>query len=147
MNKALIDRLKIGCFGLDPIDPLRVLLDEVIEALAQPTSGDYALGYCEGFNDACKPKPAQQEPVAWINAEKRTFEWNGPVLWGTPTVAVLDKIPLYTTPPQRTWVGLTKDEQNFVYRDLHNATSRTDSFWVDFANAIEAKLKEKNNDS
>jgi hypothetical protein len=47
-------------------------------------------------------------------------------------------------PPQRTWVGLTKDEQNFVYRDLHNATSRKDSFWVDFANAIEAKLKEKN---
>jgi hypothetical protein len=37
--------------------------------------------------------------VAWINAEKRTFEWNGPVLWNTPTVAVLDKIPLYTTPP------------------------------------------------
>jgi hypothetical protein len=29
-------------------------------ALAQPTSGDYALGYAEGFNDACKP--AQQEP-------------------------------------------------------------------------------------
>ena len=36
MNKALIDRIKIGCFGLDPIDPLRLLLDEVIEALAQP---------------------------------------------------------------------------------------------------------------
>jgi hypothetical protein len=45
---------------------------------------------------------------------------------------------------QRTWVGLTKDEQNFVYRDLHNATSRKDSFWVDFANAIEAKLRSKN---
>ena len=34
------------------------------EALSQPTTGDYALGYAEGFNDACK-KPAQQEPVAW----------------------------------------------------------------------------------
>jgi len=43
----------------------------------------------------------EQEPVAWINAEKRTFEWNGPVLWNTPTVAVLNKIPLYTHPPQR----------------------------------------------
>jgi len=50
----------------------------------------------------------------------------------------------YTTPPQRTWVGLTRDEQSFVYQTLHNATSRIDSFWVDFANAIEAKLKEKN---
>ena len=45
----------------------------------------------------------------------------------------------------RPWVGLTRDEQSFVYDSLHNATSRKDSFWVDFANAIEAKLKEKNN--
>ena len=45
----------------------------------------------------------------------------------------------------RPWVGLTRDEQSFVYSNLHNATSREDSFWVDFANAIEAKLKEKNN--
>jgi hypothetical protein len=51
----------------------------------------------------------EQEPVAWINAEKRTFEWNGPVLWNTPTVAVLNKIPLYTHPPQGT-------EQNFCSR-------------------------------
>ena len=48
-------------------------------------------------------------------------------------------------PPQRTWVGLTRDEQSFVYSSLHNATSREDSFWVDFANAIEKALKEKNN--
>ena len=45
---------------------------------------------------------------------------------------------------KRPWVGLTRDEQSFVYSSLHNATSREDSFWVDFANAIEAKLKEKN---
>jgi hypothetical protein len=42
------------------------------------------------------------------------------------------------------WVGLTRDEQGFVYDSLHNATSRKDSFWVDFANAIEAQLKTKN---
>jgi len=44
----------------------------------------------------------------------------------------------------RPWVGLTRDEQSFVYDSLHNATSRKDSFWVDFANAIEAELKAKN---
>lgn len=27
----------------------------------QPTSGDYALGYAEGFNDACKPAPQAQD--------------------------------------------------------------------------------------
>ena len=46
---------------------------------------------------------------------------------------------------KRPWVGLTRDEQSFVYSNLHNATSREDSFWVDFANAIEAKLREVNN--
>ena len=45
---------------------------------------------------------------------------------------------------KKPWVGLTRNEQSFVYHRLHDATSRIDSFWVDFANAIEAKLKEKN---
>ena len=45
---------------------------------------------------------------------------------------------------RKEWVGLTRDEQGFVYDSLHNATSRKDSFWVDFATAIEDKLKEKN---
>ena len=35
-NKALIRRLQISCLGLDPIDPLRLLVDDVVEALAQP---------------------------------------------------------------------------------------------------------------
>ena len=45
---------------------------------------------------------------------------------------------LYTTPPQRTWVGLTEDEVFAVSNTLPYA----DRF--DFAEAIEAKLKEKN---
>jgi hypothetical protein len=85
-----------------------------------------------------QPAPVQ-EPVAWINAEKRTFEWNGPVLWSTPTVAVLDKIPLYTTPPQRTWVGLTDEE---IMEAL--GLDGYDSMAIENARAIEAKLKEKN---
>ena len=52
-----------------------------------------------------------------------------------------DDIQAYVKP----WRGLTRDEQSFVYSSLHNATSREDSFWVDFANAIEQALKEKNN--
>jgi hypothetical protein len=87
-------------------------------------------------------QPAQ-EPVAWINAEKRTFEWNGPVLWNTPTVASLNKIPLYTAPQQRPWVGLTELERaeiaNLKWWDWE------DSFDIEgFARAIEAKLREKN---
>ena len=55
-----------------------------------------------------------------------------------------DMLALSSLPPRRTWVGLTRDEKSFVYHTLHNSTSRIDSFWVDFANAIEAKLREKN---
>jgi hypothetical protein len=45
----------------------------------------------------------------------------------------------YTTPPQRTWVGLTDEEID----DLWESTA---SYYNthDFARAIEAKLKEKN---
>ena len=85
----------------------------------------------------------KQEPVAWINAEKRTFEWNGPILWRTPTVAVLDKIPLYTTPPQRTWVGLTDEEIVELHHEIKvqlMGTYKTE----DIYRAIEAKLKDKN---
>ena len=38
------------------------------------------------------------EPVAWINVEKRKLEWDKPTLWETPTVVKLDRIPLYTHP-------------------------------------------------
>jgi len=44
----------------------------------------------------------------------------------------------------RPWVGLTREEQGFVYDSLHSAISRKDSFWVDFANALEQRLKDKN---
>ena len=45
---------------------------------------------------------------------------------------------------KKPWVGLTRDEQSFIYDNLHNSNLRIDSFWVDFANAIGQALKEKN---
>ena len=35
-HKALIRKLQISCLGLDPVDPLRLLVDDVVEALTQP---------------------------------------------------------------------------------------------------------------
>ena len=43
----------------------------------------------------------EQEPVAWLNKERNTIIWDK---------IYPDMYPLYTTPPQRTWVGLTNDE-------------------------------------
>jgi hypothetical protein len=45
--------------------------------------------------------------------------------------------PLYTTPPQRTWVNLTNEEIGEIYRVGWAAN-------MELARAIEAKLREKN---
>jgi len=37
-----------------------------------------------------------KEPIAYINVEKRTLEFAEPIKWHTPTVANLDRIPLFT---------------------------------------------------
>jgi TRAP-type C4-dicarboxylate transport system substrate-binding protein len=77
-----------------------------------------------------------QEPAAYINIEERKLEWAHKYMsWDTPTVVNLPKIPLYTH--QRTWVGLT-DEEREELMDTYDVAS------TDYAQAIEAKLKEKN---
>ena len=47
-------------------------------------------------------------------------------------------------PTQRTWIGLTADEQSFVYDQVKQIVD-SKPFWVRFADSIEAKLKERNN--
>jgi hypothetical protein len=44
----------------------RKAITAIKQALAAPTSAEYAMGYAEGFNDGCKPAPVQQ-PVAWMH--------------------------------------------------------------------------------
>ena len=86
---------------------------------------------------------AKYEPVAYINVEQRKLEWAKYVSWGTPTVVNLPKIPLYTTPPQRTCVGLTDEEIVELHHEIKvqlMGTYKTE----DIYRAIEAKLKEKN---
>jgi hypothetical protein len=40
------------------------------------------------------------EPVAYINVEERKLEWAEPITWHTPTIAKMDKIPLYAHPSE-----------------------------------------------
>jgi hypothetical protein len=75
------------------------------------------------------------EPIAYINVEERKLEWAHPIKWETPTVVVMDKVPLYT---KKEWVGLTDDERDEIREQAHYE-------FDDISNAIEAKLKEKNN--
>ena len=52
----------------------------------------------------------QPEPVAYINVEERNLSWAKPTRWETPTVAKMDKVPLYAAPPKREWHELTDNE-------------------------------------
>ena len=44
---------------------------------------------------------------------------------------------------KKEWVGLTNEDQSFVYDQVKQIVGGK-PFWVKFADAIEAKLKEKN---
>ena len=77
------------------------------------------------------------KPIAYINVEKRTLEFAKKIFWHTPTVANLDRIPLFT---QRTWVGLTAEEKSDLWEVSRAALPR----YATYAILIEAKLKEKN---
>ena len=83
---------------------------------------------------------AKDEPVAWL----RTSGTGSPVV----TEALLIEMPemrwnfqqpLYTTPPQRTWVGLTHAEIDYqAKKDDHGVYFALGALWA------EAKLRSKN---
>ena len=77
----------------------------------------------------------EQEPVAYLceNAVgHKYFRWKKPSSTYKP-------IALYTTPPKRTWVGLTNDEINNFAAGCHLGKSVQGAIYE-----AEAKLKEKN---
>ena len=128
-HKALIKQLEDTCLGLDPIDPLRLLVDDVIEALRENAMREVQrLG-----------QEIEQEPVAWrVKVETKLRDGSVDVGYQlrNEKMSAYDE-PLYTHPPQRTWVGLTDDEID-TWNIVGHESLR------EFVRAIEAKLKEKN---
>ena len=83
------------------------------------------------------------EPVAYINVEERKLEWAKPTTWHTPTIAQMEKIPLYTHSVKE----LTDDEiEEFAYAfelwQLNNPDKALEGI-KDFARAILKKASEK----
>ena len=84
----------------------------------------------------------EQEPVAWMFQHDETGRMNyvsndgihNPTMFLEMNPRYAFVCALYTTPPQRTWVGLTDEE----YAEL------AEEFGPFPINQIEAKLKEKN---
>ena len=97
--------------------------------------------YCKRAASALRQALAQpeQEPVAWFQVEKDADGSNRYI-----QISETDPefyVPLYTAPPKREWVGLTDEEIEELakWADKHAAP-----WHLEFAKAIEAKLKEKN---
>ena len=102
----------------------------------------------EAYRQAGHPLP-KREPVAWINSSEllvmKGNAYAGAKDWRVNLGLEPEEgdVGLYTTPPQRTWVGLTELEKaeitSLKWWDWE------DTFDIDgFIKAIEAKLKEKN---
>ena len=116
---------------------VRWALDEVLplidEALAQPEQEPVVLKLGE-----CWPENVMQmwdyyrKEIANGNTGSEPRDW----FESLAEMRLVD-----TTPPQRTWVGLTKDERLKLYRQFEDCLESDD--W-EYEKAIEAKLKEKN---
>jgi len=103
-----------------------------------------ALAYSRTTISAIKAAlEAKDEPVAWM----RTSGTGSPVVTEELLIAMPEmrwnfQQPLYTTPPQRKWVGLTDEERGQVYADWRFNGGNSSN--LELCRAIEAKLKEKN---
>ena len=88
----------------------------------------------------------QGEPVAWMRQDGQRVT-TASDRHNYPDYETRYSIPLYTTPQQRTWVGLTDEQIETCYETTgHYQTLRPQDRFTVFAlaRAIEAKLKEKN---
>ncbi len=97
----------------------------------------------------------EQEPVAWITLQKEAQQIvESKVLWkkfidGTPLANdiacwMADFVQQYTCPPQRTWVGIDEAEIIGLTCECIDEGEFNIDCAIDFAKAIEAKLKELN---
>ena len=135
--------------------------DEIIEMARE--AGFERLGHTD--NDwVCYPEDIKA--FANLVAAKALAQTQEPVAWGVdwgkdgdiPCVSIIKRLPndvievvaveyapySYTTPPQRTWVGLTADEIWDEWLEQSKPERNTHNFVVAFTRAIEAKLKQKN---
>ena len=86
-------------------------------------------------------QPMQEPAFYIIEMELEALRRDGRravVLYTRPITNGIE-VPVYTTPPQRTWVGLTGEDTQAAW----DAMKDYDDFDT-YAKVIEAKLKEKN---
>ena len=113
---------------------------------------DLTIAYMAGFYDGknTPQRKPEQEPVAWFDPDACI----GDECRFCSAKTKSNNVPLYTTPPQRPWVGLTDKEMEEAMdywsdpsRSAYGGAWSADSECVDMVRTwryIEAKLREKN---
>ena len=132
-------------------EALRLAL-EALEAITKSNQSDHQAEIAEDAITAIKAALEEKdEPVAWIYKGEKSFDgnkWSDEYeLTASKQVALWkdkDAKPLYTTPPQRTWVGLTDEEMEAAipFGNLSGEYSYDDI--LNIILLIQAKLRSKN---
>jgi hypothetical protein len=132
----------------------RQLIADLLSALEYHTEQTRPIQFSRVAIEAAREylrKPAQQEPVAlkWQQAPVKT-QWGDGMVVASIAIDKDHTLSLYCERDQtlkveamfaqRTWVGLTEDEISLIVAEC-SLVSPSDHY---FAEAIEAKLKEKN---
>ena len=99
-----------------------------------------------GAHQALKEALAQtQEPVAWMWDVNNGAGYSSKGIGFYQTdIPFAKHTPLYTTPPQRTWVGLEGEEIRNLWEEATKPDRSTMTMVTSFAKSIESKLKQKN---
>jgi hypothetical protein len=164
--KLVLDALK-WCHGGEPCGTAQAIA-VVEEALAQPEH-DYERGFVDGMQkqmqssvDKAVNRMAQEKALQALHSENERlglykdayaqpeqepsghfldFAYSDSIAY----VHVYDQFrkgqQFYKAPPQRTWVGLTDVEIDYL---LGSTVGENEETHIAFARAIEAKLKERN---
>ena len=125
-------------------EALRMGMDALVSVLANH-KGAPVVPWNDALDGMKAALEAKDEPVAWMRDDIVSAD----TIWGKygPKKVFDSDMPLYTTPPQCTWVGLT-DEEIRKWWASENGLEDCDMCKIDdfilVARAIEAKLKEKN---
>jgi hypothetical protein len=90
--------------------------------------------------DKCKAKQEQGEPVALETVYETIIHWDEGGGKRSRRELARRIEALYTTPQQRTWVGLTDREKSNLWLESRAAIPRFHTY----ATLVEAKLKQKN---
>jgi hypothetical protein len=96
-KKALIERLATTCHGLDAVDPLRLLVDDVVAALREPEQEPDDIASIIACRDMLDAQPVLPR------TEQEPDELNIAYMSG-----------LYDGKKKRPWVDLTEQQRNDI---------------------------------